>query len=296
MTRRYQTRSLSFDNEGATLAATLYLPDGHDGTPLPGVVVTGAWTTVQEQMPKTYAIEMVDRGFAALTFDFRGWGRSGDLPGGVRYKEDPQAKISDIRAAIAFAAGLPEVEADDLNGLGICASAGYMVDATTGNDQMRKVGLVAPWLQNADLVNGVYGGADGVDGLIAMGRAAEAAGDQIIPAAGPEGAEGVLMPLGGYYHEADRGAVPEYDNKWNTASWEGWLTYFPADHAAAFDKPLHVVHSQAAAIPDGLRAFVAGTKAPVGQTWIDDVIQFDFYDQPENVTPAADAVAAHFKA
>ncbi|MEM7723726.1 MAG: alpha/beta hydrolase [Pseudomonadota bacterium] len=289
-----QTQTLTFENEGATLAATLYLPADFDGMPRPGVVVTGAWTTVQDQMPRTYAIELASRGFAALTFDFRGWGQSGDLPNGVRFKEDPVAKISDIKAAIAFAASLPEIAADDLNGLGICASAGYMVDATTGNDAIRKVGLVAPWLQNEDIVNAVYGGAEGVAGLIEMGRAAGASGGQIIPAAGPEGADGVLMPIGGYYYEADRGAIPAYDNKWNTASWEGWLTYFPADHAPAFDKPLHIVHSDAAAIPDGARAFVAGTPAPVGETWIDDVIQFDFYDQPEHVTTATDAVAAHF--
>ncbi len=296
MTTDITTRKLSFDNEGAQLDATLYLPAGFDGTPLPGVVITGAWTTVQEQMPKTYAMEMAGRGFAALTFDFRGWGKSGDLPGGARYKEDPEAKTSDIRAAIAFAATLPEIAAGDLHGLGVCASAGYMVDATSGNEAIRKVGLIAPWLQNQEIVEAVYGGAEGVSGLIEMGRAAEAAGGQIIPAAGPEGAEGVLMPIGGYYYEADRGAVPEYDNKWNVASWEGWLTYFPVDNAGRFDKPLHLVHSDAAAIPEGARAFAAATQAPVGQTWLDDVIQFDFYDQPQNVTAAVDAVAQHFRA
>ena len=29
------------------------------------------------------------------------------------------------------------------------------------------------------------------------------------------------------------GAIPAYDNKWNNAGWEGWLTYQPADHGAA---------------------------------------------------------------
>ncbi|MDJ0993356.1 MAG: alpha/beta hydrolase [Dinoroseobacter sp.] len=290
------TRTVTFENEGSTLSGTLYLPEGHDGSPLPAVVVTGAWTSVEEQMPREYAEEMVERGFAAFTFDFRGWGKSGDLENQVRFKEDPTAKTSDIRAAFEAVAELPEVDASQINGLGICASAGYMVDASSGNSLVSKVGLVAPWLQNSEIVEAVYGGPEGVSGLIEAGRAAEAAGGQIIPAAGPVGAEGVLMPMGGYYYEADRGAIPEYDNQWNNASWEGWLTYYPADHAQSFDKPLAIVHSEAAAIPQGVRAFAEGLASPATLEWLEDVTQFDFYDNPEDVTRAADTVADHFRA
>ncbi|MDJ0626791.1 MAG: dienelactone hydrolase family protein [Rhodobacter sp.] len=289
-----ETRTFTFENEGATLSGTLYLPEGHNGTALPAVVVTGAWTTVEEQMPRIYAEEMVERGFAAFTFDFRGWGKSGDLPQNARFVESPEAKTSDIRAAFDFVATLPEVDATRINGLGICASAGYMIDAVSGNGLVQKVGLVAPWLQNQEIVHAVYGGADGVAGLIEMSRRAEAAGGQIIPAAGPEGAEGVLMPIGGYYYEADRGAIPEYDNRWNNAGWEGWLTYHPADNAQRLDKPLAIVHSEAAAIPQGVRSFLDGFAGDATLEWLEDVTQFDFYDNPEDVTRAADTMADHF--
>jgi len=289
-----QTRTVTFDSNGAAMAGTLYLPVDHDGSALPTVVVTGAWTSVQQQMPATYAREMAARGYAAFTFDFRGWGQSGDLPQNVRFEENPAAKIEDIEAAIAFIADLPEVDAANINGLGICASAGYMIDAASGNPLINRVGLVAPWLQNEALVNAVYGGEDGVNGLIELGRTAEADGGIIIPAAGPEGAEGVLMPIGGYYYEADRGAIPEYDNQWNQTSWEGWLTYHPADHGAALDKPLAVVHSEAAAIPQGVRDFLSGFAGEATLQWLEDVSQFDFYDNPEDVTRAADTMAAHF--
>lgn len=289
-----ETRTVTFQNEGATLSGTLYLPEERGTAPLPAVVVTGAWTSVQEQMPATYAREMAERGYAAFTFDFRGWGKSGDLPEQVRFVESPEAKTSDIRAAFEFVASLPEVDAGQINGLGICASAGYMVDAVAGNPLVQRVGLVAPWLQNGEIVEAVYGGAEGVAGLIAMSQAAEAQGGQVIPAAGPEGAEGVLMPIGGYYYEADRGAVPEYDNKWNNAGWEGWLTYTPADNPARLDKPLAVVHSESAAIPQGVQTFLEGFAGPVTAQWLEDVTQFDFYDNPEDVTRAANTMAAHF--
>ncbi|MFN3227713.1 MAG: alpha/beta hydrolase [Hyphomicrobiales bacterium] len=291
-----ETRTFSFDSNGSAMAGTLYLPADHDGSALPTVIVTGAWTSVQQQMPATYAREMAERGFAAVTFDFRGWGQSGDLPQNVRFEENPQAKIADIEAAIAFAATLPEVDAANINGLGICASAGYMVDAISGNPLINRVGLIAPWLQNEDLVNAVYGGEEGVSGLIELGRSAQEAGGMIIPAAGPEGAEGVLMPMGGYYYEADRGAIPEYDNQWNHSGWEGWLTYHPADNGALLDKPLAIVHSEAAAIPQGVRDFLGGFAGEATLQWLEDVSQFDFYDNPEDVTRAADTIAAHFAA
>lgn len=290
-------RAVSFENEGEPISGTLYLPNNYkSGQRLPMVIITGAWTSVEEQMPKDYALEMVERGFAAFTFDFRGWGKSGSLPDNIRYKEDPAAKTSDIRAAFKYVASLPEVDTNNINGLGICASAGYMIDAVSGNPLVNSIGLVAPWLQNREIVEVVYGGEEGIDNLIQVSRSAERAEtEQIIPAAGPEGAEGVLMPIGGYYFDKNRGAIPEYDNKWNQASWEGWLNYHPADNPSRLDKPITIVHSEAAAIPQGVKTFTSGLVGDATTKWLEDVTQFDFYDNPEDVEKAADIIAAHFR-
>jgi alpha-beta hydrolase superfamily lysophospholipase len=48
---------------------------------------------------------MAQRGFVALTFDFRGWGESG---GQRRQLENPQQKIDDIIAAAATCAPGPK--------------------------------------------------------------------------------------------------------------------------------------------------------------------------------------------
>ena len=290
------TRPVTFENTRSRLAGTLYLPKGHDGTPLATVIVTGAWTAVEEQMPANYARALVGHGFAAVTFDFRGWGKSGDLPGGVRYLESPEAKTSDIQKAFEFAATRPEIDPTRLFGLGICASAGYMIDAVSGNPLVERMALVAPWLQNRDVVETVYGGAKGVADLIGLSRTAEAAGGEIIPAAGPEGADGVLMPIGGYYFEPARGAIRQYDNKWNNAGWEGWLTYYPADNPGRLDKPLALVHSEAAAIPQGAHRFLEGFRCAPSTLWLDGVDQFAFYDTPAVISRATAFVAAHFNA
>jgi uncharacterized protein len=297
MAADYTTRTVTFEHEGAQISGVLYLPDEYKaGDKLPTVVVTGSWTSVQDQMSKGYAIEMAERGMAAFTFDFRGWGKSGDMANKVRFEENPMSKISDLKAVFQHVSSLPEVDAKNIKGLGICASAGYMVDAATGNALVQSVALVAPWLQNKQIVGEVYGGDAGVANLIKVAQDAKAKGGEIIPAAGPEGSTGVLMPIGGYYYEKSRGAIPEYDNKWNQTSWEGWLNYYPADTAPKFDKPLTIVHSEAAAIPQGVKTFVSNMASPAAVTWLDKVTQFDFYDQEKAMNDAADAVVKHFTA
>ncbi|WJR68411.1 alpha/beta fold hydrolase [Neorhizobium sp. CSC1952] len=290
-----QTRKVSVENEGATLAGTLYLPaDYRPGEKRPGVVVAGAWTSIKEQMSGLYAREMAGRGFAALAFDYRGWGKSGGEP---RFREDPAAKTGDIAAAAAFMTALPEVDGTQVHGLGICASAGYMAAAATSNANFASVALVAPWLHNRQIVEQVYGGPDGVARLIATSREAEDAErqgrPQIITAASTTDQTSLMYRIP-YYTEADRGLIPQYDNRFNLASWEPWLTYDSVSLGAKLDKPVLMVHSEAAAVPQGAHAFYALLPGEKSELWLDGVSQFDFYDRPEPVKIAAEAVAAHF--
>lgn len=169
-------KDVTFESQNQTLSGYLYLPDDYqEGHKLPAVVVTGAWTTVKEQMPSTYASELADQGYAALVFDFRGWGES---QGSVKYLEDPHRKTEDINAAVNFLVTRPEVDSEKVAGLGICASAGYMSDAAASNKNIKSLALVAPWLHDAAIVEAVYGGKEGVQSLIA-------AADQAIAADNP---------------------------------------------------------------------------------------------------------------
>jgi len=95
------SEAVSFDSNGVTLKGTLYKPERAAGA-LSAAIVTGAWTTVKEQMPGTYARELAARGIAALAFDFTGWGESN---GDRRYVEDPEVKTADIKAAVDYLSG-----------------------------------------------------------------------------------------------------------------------------------------------------------------------------------------------
>ena len=289
-------KRVTFESQGQTLVGNLYLPDDYKkGQRLPGAVVTGSWTSVKEQMPGLYAAELADRGYAALAFDFRGWGESKDA---IMYLEDPHRKTEDIIAAADFLTTRPEVDPKKIGGLGICASAGYVADAALLSDNLQSVALVAPWLHDAAIVDAVYGGSQGVNQLIAASRKAEAdfkstGKATLLPAASNTDSTAVMYQAP-YYTEPERGLIPEYDNKFNVATWEPWLTYDAIKTAASLDKQTLLVHSDAAAIPQGAKQFEKKMGDKATGLWLDNVTQFDFYDNPSAVKNASDAVVAHF--
>ncbi|MEM9739064.1 MAG: alpha/beta hydrolase [Pseudomonadota bacterium] len=290
----YTVERVTFTSGGEMLVGSLYIPVGADAAnPAEAVVVTGAWTTVKEHMPATYAAEMAERGQIALAFDFRTWGESG---GQTRSFENPEMKIEDVIAASEFLSTRDDVSA--VNGLGICASAGYMATAVERSPLLQSAALVAPWLHDAEIVDVVYGGPNSVADLIETGRTAaateaETGEPQLIPAAGPEGS-GALMTQAPYYVTPGLGQIPEWENTFNLASWEGWLTFDAIRAAANIDQPVLIVHSEDAAIPQGAQEFYAALSGPKDQVWLEGVTQFDFYHQPGPVDAASDAAADFF--
>ncbi len=280
---------VTFKSGAATLVGHLYRPRGSSG-PLQAVIVTGAWTSVKEQMSGTYARELAARGFAALAFDFAGWGQS---EGDHRFEEDPARKTADILAAADFMTGRDDIDPKNISGLGICASSGYMAEAVSKSDKLRKLALVAAWLHDEELVEQVYGGAETVKSLVEASRAAEKEAQPLVLVAASTTDNTSPMFQAPYYTESDRGLIPEYDNKFSITTWEPWLSYDGLASAASLTKPVLMVCSDAAALPAGARRYTERTKAPVTELWLDDVYQFDFYDREDVVLKVSDAIAAH---
>lgn len=292
-----RVEEVEFTSGGERLAGDLHLPDGAGpDRPVPAMVVAGAWMTVKEQMPARYARALAERGLAALAFDFRGWGRSG---GDRRQFEDPARKVEDIEAALGFLATHPAVDATRLGGLGICVGAGYMAHAAARAPAMRALALVAPWLHDRAVLEETYGGAAGVDALLRAGDEAEArfreTGRQTFVPIASRTDRGALMFDVPYYTEPDRGLVPDWRNEADPAFWRGWLEFDGIAIAPAVARPVLLVHSEAAAIPQGARRFFEGLAGPKEALWLEGVPQFDFYDADGPVTAAADAAVAHFR-
>ena len=286
------SEAVSFERDGTEIKGTVYKPAGAEGA-LPGVIITGAWTTVKEQMPGTYARALAAEGFVALAFDFIGWGESAGAP---RYVEDPASKTADIHAAASYMASRDDVEAGNLSGLGVCASSGYMADAVANNANLSKLALVAPWLHDRGLAEAAYGGAEIVATLIGLSEEEEQKAEPAVLTAASATDDTAPMYQAPYYTEEHRGLISEYDNKFSLLTWKPWLTYDAQVSADVLDKPIFMVGSSGMALPAGAEAYEAKTKAPLEKLWFgDDVNQFDFYDRKDIVGAASKAVADFFK-
>ncbi|MBC6415697.1 MAG: alpha/beta hydrolase [Bdellovibrionales bacterium] len=291
-----KTKKVEFESKGQKLVGTLYVPESSKkNAKFPAVVVTGAWTTVKEQMPKNYAKELVKKGLVVLTFDFRGWGES---KGEQKYLEDPERKTQDILSAIDYLANRPEVDVGKINGLGICASSGYMVEAYTRTDKLQSVALIAPWLHNKKIATQVYGGDQAVKKLLDSAKVAEQkfkkTAQPTVAVAASVTDKNSIMYQAPYYTETDRGLIQEYDNKFNVASWKGWLNYNALESAKDLKGKILLVSSEAMALPQGAKEYEKMAKGKVKQVWLDDVTQFDFYDKKEIVSKATDLAFNHF--
>ncbi|WP_262403640.1 alpha/beta hydrolase [Actinomadura sp. CNU-125] len=212
-------QKVTFSSEGVSLTGNLFVPDGD--APAPGIVVAGTWTSVKELMADRYAERLADRGYAALSFDFTGFGESGGEPRDV---ESPDLKIQDIRNAVTFLAGHPAVDGARLGALGVCAAAMYMSAAAADDPRVRSLALVAPWLHDAELCAENYGGDAGVADKIsaaekARARYRETGEVEYVPMVSGSDPRAALPMEVDFYLNPDRGASPPGPT--GSPSWPG---------------------------------------------------------------------------
>lgn len=95
-----------------------------------------------------------------------------------------------------------------------------------------------------------------------------------------------------YYLDPAMGAGPHYANRWAVMSWEPWLTF--DSHAAAdgIEVPVHIVHSESGAVPEGARAFIERLPAEPETLWLNDYNQMELYYVPAAVQEAMAATSA----
>jgi dienelactone hydrolase len=288
--------TVTFKSGEAMLTGNLYLPADFDlSRRYPGVIVGGTWTSVKEQMSDRYASRLAEQGYAALDYDFRNYGESEGEP---RQFESPALKIEDNRSAIDYLLTLPFIDADRIGALGICASAGYMAGTIVVDPRVKSFGVVAPWLHNAELVKTVYGGEEGVQAKLEAARTSqqkyEATGEvDYVPACDPNDPNAAMpLPLD-FYTNPQRGAIPEWTNRFAVMAWQGWLEFDGVGYGANITVPTAVIHSEKAALPDGAKQFYRSLTGTKTSRWIDGE-QIDFYDQEPQVSESVAFVVDHF--
>jgi uncharacterized protein len=283
------TRRVSFGSEGLELAGELRAAQAADAQP--GVVLTGPFTGVKEQVVGTYASRLATAGFATLAFDHRGFGESG----GRRGHEDSQGKLADLRAAVGFLAGLTGVYPARIGIVGVCLGGGYAVRAAAADPRVKAVA-------------GIAGGYNSPAAMLqAMGagpyRSALAAAleryDEYMPAVAPGDGEAAMGGEEPYaYYGSARSFSPHWRNQVTRGSLHSLMTFDALGAAELLTvTPLLIVHGKTDPYcsPELARALYERKPGAKEILWLDAVRHTDFYDSQAYVKLAVEATAGFLR-
>lgn len=297
-------KKISFKSEGITLVGNLYYPKNYkQGNQYPAIVVSGSWTTVKEQIAGLYAEKFAEEGFITLAFDFRNFGESEGEP---RFFESPQLKKEDIKHAVSYLMELPEVNPDKIGAFGVCAGAMYTVMASAEDSRIKTVATAASWLHDEEAVKLFYGGEEGVNAKIKAGQDAKkryaSTGDiSYIPSISETDETAAMFGPYDYYLNKERGGIKEWSSdKFAVASWEDWLTTNPMPYAKMLDKPVLMIHSDGAVLPEYTKKFFMDIKTEYKKLhWMKTELespfhQFSYYDQANEVNESISEASQWF--
>jgi hypothetical protein len=263
----------------------------------PGVIVSGSWLTVKEQMALLYARRLAALGYCTFVFDFAGFGESRGEP---RQAEIPERKIGDILAAAEFFSSLSVCTPGDVAWVAVCASAQYVLRAIARGAPISVFASVAGWFHNAETIALFYGGSSGVARRIALARddvkAFLRSGPRTMARAYAPGDEtaGMHFPLD-YYANPTRGAITAWKNEMAPMSWAHWLTFDGLSAAPMNRIPSLMIHGPGCALPDNARRVYEQWKGPKHLEWTEGE-QTDFYDRPLQVDRSVEAIDGWLKA
>jgi hypothetical protein len=272
--------------EDVRLVGQLRVPDG-DGR-WPGVVLTGPFTGVKEQVVGTYASLLAQAGFVTLAFDHRGFGESG----GHRQHEDSQGKLTDLRAAVGVLAGRPEADPARISLVGICLGGGYAVRAAAADPRVSAVAGIAGGY-NSPVAMARAMGIDAYRSALAgfLGRY-----DDYLPAVAPGGGEAAMGGDEPYaYYGTSRSAAPRWRNEVTRGSLHSLMTFDALGAAELLAAtPLLIVHGKRDDYCSPALAREIYERKPGDDKeilWLDAARHIDLYDQDPYVTRAAEATA-----
>jgi dipeptidyl aminopeptidase/acylaminoacyl peptidase len=129
-----EMRSVTVFSDGTRMAGDLYLPKGlKPEDKLPGIVLCAGTGGTKGGTQARLAPRFATQGYIVLAFDYRGWGMSESLLMATEQQMNYAYQTEDIRAAISFVAGEPNVDKERI-GLWGSSYGGGLVTWVAGND------------------------------------------------------------------------------------------------------------------------------------------------------------------
>src|SRR6059058_1918849 len=136
-------RDVAFTSSGDECRAWLFMP----GAERPPLVILGhGLGATREYGLEPFARRFADAGIAALVFTYRHFGDSGGEP---RQLLDIERQLDDWAAALAYARGLPDVDADRVAIWGTSLAGGHVIEAAARDGRVAAVVSQCPFADGA---------------------------------------------------------------------------------------------------------------------------------------------------
>lgn len=300
----YTMEQITFRCNGIDLVGNLYIPTGLS-RPVPALPILGPVAFVKEQSPVQYATRLAKAGFVTLVFDPSFHGESGGEP---RRYESPQAKVADLQAAVDYLLTRAEVDRNRLYLLGICQGTNWTIEAAVADRRIRALAIVAGHYLTQSVIDQHNGGENQTRDRVARARQArakyEATGKvDYIPIVSLDDPNALLTarPIYEWYIRwANRSSAWEFHGQWEnritTMSEAELWTYRVDEKVKLLNTPTLMIHADRAAsgavAPKTLFEQIAAIDKQL--VWLDNQIQFQFYEEPETIDQAVNNIAEWF--
>lgn len=151
------------NNPAIIMSAVINFPAGFDENKrYPAIIVSHPGGGVKEQTAGTYATKLAQQGFVTIAFDRSYQGESGGMP---RQLENPHVSAEDVSAMIDYLTTLAYVDKERIGAMGICAGAGYTVNAAIQDRRIKAIGTVSAVNIGAMFRNGWENNVKSIDAL-----------------------------------------------------------------------------------------------------------------------------------
>lgn len=301
---------VNFKSLGFNLAGHLYTPKGFtDAGAYPAIIYSPPFNQIKEMAGAYYGRMLAERGYVVLVFDHIGYGES---EGDIKYFENPYTKVQTIWDAVSYMGTLPFVERDNMFGLGVCASGGYMVLAAVTDKRMRAIASVVGMLSNrASFFDAMD--REAIYGLLSMQNAArqkayETGVTDYVDGLGYEGVDPSTLESGtaraeGYdYYMTPRAGKETYPRFSYMAPGYMIMSQILGDaqsYAANLYTPFIGITGTNAMGPSDTgpltKAFVEAASDPKEMVLIEGATHVSLYDNEDHITQAVDAMDEFFK-
>jgi fermentation-respiration switch protein FrsA (DUF1100 family) len=283
-------------NIGTAIVANLFKPAGFQASrKYAAIVVTHPFGGVKEQTAGLYALHLAEQGFVTLAYDASYQGESGGEP---RLTEVPAQRLDDISCAIDFLVRHPQVDAERIGSLGICAGGGYALCNAATELRVKAVAAVSTFNLGEARREGM--GAISYEERMKRlkdageARSREAHGEpvRLVPVV-PDSAASFtqstprLYREGYDYYRTARAQHPNSPNRYVFSSLPLQMAFFPFEQLDTISpRPLLVIAGSKADTLFWSRQVYEKAREPKELHVIEGATHIDMYDRPRFVAPA----------